>query len=376
VTSQGEKLHAHSNMAAQQQQQQQQPNRLATSLALFDRIIDSLSEEDVEEFAAAVERRLASKLGIDQDDCDEDHGHHHPHHERNRDLHREEQARQDAVVTEAIKALKEMVPLSAQAPDEEALGRMAPAEDPTGRFTGCTPQNSMHVDAFLFTDEDVDDLCEQKKMSRHYCAECGSRNVQPLNFISHSASRGQLEFVFGPDVLCRGRTQSQRTLEGKTIADIGSRLGAVLYVAWARTQAREIVGIERNPWFCDVQRRVLERLPQFAPRVRIVQDDVRTQAELLSTADVVVLNNVFEFFTDSAAQELELWRFIRSAVRKRGCRVVTIPSLAETAERFGPAVAASLGFATWVREVPLSYPEDSEGAAGDDLRDIHLYVVR
>lgn len=39
----------------------------------------------------------------------------------------------------------------------------------------------MHVDGFLFTEDDVDDLCDQGKLSRNYCVDCKSRNVKPLS---------------------------------------------------------------------------------------------------------------------------------------------------------------------------------------------------
>jgi hypothetical protein len=60
--------------------------------------------------------------------------------------------------------------------------------------------------------------------------------------------------------------------------------------------------------------------------------------ELLANADVVVLNNVFEFFAPGEKQET-LWKFIKSNVTKKGCKIVTIPSIQESlehAEVFSP----------------------------------------
>ncbi|CAH2328367.1 Hypothetical predicted protein [Pelobates cultripes] len=81
-------------------------------------------------------------------------------------------------------------------------------------------QPTLHVDAFLYDDETVDTLCNEGKMSRNYCLSCGSRHTAPIDFLSHSFSLLELKFLFQhvlPD------------LTGKTLIDVGSRLGAVLY---------------------------------------------------------------------------------------------------------------------------------------------------
>lgn len=38
----------------------------------------------------------------------------------------------------------------------------------------------IHVDAFLYDDDFVDSLCEEGKMSRSYCTECGSYKTASL----------------------------------------------------------------------------------------------------------------------------------------------------------------------------------------------------
>jgi predicted RNA methylase len=206
--------------------------------------------------------------------------------------------------------------------------------------------------------------------------------VARLDLISHSASRAQLEFVFGPAVLMRGAAAKDR-LRGATIVDVGSRLGAVLYVAYARTHAKEIVGIESSAYWCGVQRDIVEKkFPQLAQRVRVVEGDVRESAQLLARADVVILNNPFEYFvasggSGSADSELALWQFLRRSVSKRGAKLVTLPSLEETFARLGKTVADDLKLGQWVRHVAIDYPpaDQCEGDAGEDLRQLHLYVV-
>jgi hypothetical protein len=39
----------------------------------------------------------------------------------------------------------------------------------------------VHVDAFLYDDELYDELCDEGKLSRNYCVDCGSRNIRPLS---------------------------------------------------------------------------------------------------------------------------------------------------------------------------------------------------
>ena len=42
------------------------------------------------------------------------------------------------------------------------------------------PKNTIYVDAFLYDDERFDELCDDGKLSRNYCTNCGSHDVKPL----------------------------------------------------------------------------------------------------------------------------------------------------------------------------------------------------
>ena len=37
-----------------------------------------------------------------------------------------------------------------------------------------------HVDAFVYDDDDLDIACAQGKLSRSYCAKCGSKDIKDL----------------------------------------------------------------------------------------------------------------------------------------------------------------------------------------------------
>lgn len=51
----------------------------------------------------------------------------------------------------------------------------------TWQNSECKPENTLHVDSFLYDDDAIDDLVEEGKMSRAYCLDCGSHKTQPLS---------------------------------------------------------------------------------------------------------------------------------------------------------------------------------------------------
>ena len=42
-----------------------------------------------------------------------------------------------------------------------------------------------HVDAFVYDDDDLDIACTQGKLSRSYCAKCGSKDIKDLGEHGH-----------------------------------------------------------------------------------------------------------------------------------------------------------------------------------------------
>lgn len=49
----------------------------------------------------------------------------------------------------------------------------------------------IHVDAFLYDDDFVDSLCEEGKMSRSYCTECGSYKTASLGKCSFGNTKNK-----------------------------------------------------------------------------------------------------------------------------------------------------------------------------------------
>ncbi|KAM9645119.1 uncharacterized protein ACIGJ3_014225 isoform 3-T3 [Trichechus inunguis] len=154
------------------------------------------------------------------------------------------------------------------------------------------PEPTVHVDAFLYDEDFIDSLCEEGRMSRNYCMVCGSHQTAPLGFISHSFSLTELKFIYHhvlPD------------LSGKVLVDVGSRLGAVLYGGYLYSSALQLYGVEMNEDFCQLQEMVIKKY-QFTDRVKVLHADICTQGSLLQNADVVIMNNVFEYFLNEAEQ--------------------------------------------------------------------------
>ncbi|XP_037550889.1 uncharacterized protein zgc:109986 [Nematolebias whitei] len=242
--------------------------------------------------------------------------------------------------------LRPRLPLEAMFPSEAAAHqKMQQCARPT-----------VHVDSFLYSDEQVDALCEEGAMSRNYCLSCGSFRTAPLEFISHSFSATELQFLFQnllPD------------LSGRTVVDVGSRLGAVLYAGYLYSSASRLFGLELNEDFIRLQNDIVHKY-KFSDRVQVLHADVCTQEVLLSSTDVLIMNNVFEYFMESS-QQVRAWSFIMQTFRRRGSLLVTVPSLQESLSALQPG---------WVEELPVDYDvylgRDTDPEA---LRQIHLYRI-
>ncbi|KAM8914108.1 uncharacterized protein AB9W97_007888 isoform 1-T2 [Spinachia spinachia] len=151
---------------------------------------------------------------------------------------------------------------------------------------------TVHVDSFLYDEDQVDSLCEDGTMSRSYCLTCGSHRTAPLDFISHSFSILELRFLFEnvlPD------------LRGQLVVDVGSRLGAVLYGGHVFSSASKLIGLEINEEFVKLQNTILQKY-EMTDRVQVLHTDVLLQKVLLQNTDVLILNNVFEFFMEPSEQ--------------------------------------------------------------------------
>ncbi|XP_071792578.1 uncharacterized protein [Asterias amurensis] len=232
-----------------------------------------------------------------------------------------------------------------------------------GEFAALDPVTVVSVDKFLYEDDEaIDEMCDEGMLSRNYCLECGSHRSAPLNFISHSASSQQLKFIF---------QKALPDLNGKTVVDIGSRLGPVLYGAYFYSGASRIVGIEINPELCAIQEDMVKKF-SLRDRIQVINADVCTQATLLQEADVVVMHNVFEFFAPSETQ-ISIWKFLRETLKKKGCHLITLPSLAKSME----TLKLSMDLTSWVKQCPLEHITRwiREDEAREEVQQICLYEI-
>ncbi|XP_056112085.1 uncharacterized protein zgc:109986 [Rhinichthys klamathensis goyatoka] len=246
------------------------------------------------------------------------------------------------------------------------LEAMAPSETMAIQKTQQKPHPTVHVDAFLYDEETVDSLCEEGKMSRSYCLNCGSHRTAPLEFISHSFSIPELQFLFRnvlPD------------LTGKLVVDVGSRLGAVLFGGYLYSAASQLMGVEISSEFVKLQTMAVQKYG-FSDRIQVIHADIRSQAALVQNTDVLIMNNVFEFFMEPSDQ-MQAWLFINKNFRKKGALLVTVPGIQEALALLQDAVfLETLALSQWIEEVQLDYTVYLKNDTDpDSLKQIHLYIV-
>lgn len=90
----------------------------------------------------------------------------------------------DAKMSEIISFLRDALPLSALAPDETMT---IPKGD---HYEGYTEQNTLHVDEFLYTDEEAQELTDAGRLPQDYCGNCGSHDIKHLStYFNHFRAR-------------------------------------------------------------------------------------------------------------------------------------------------------------------------------------------
>ena len=240
-----------------------------------------------------------------------------------------------------------------------------------GQNSDCDPATTVVIDSFLYDDDDIDVLCDGNQFSRNYCRDCGSHNTAPLTLLSHSMSVIQMKYIF-KTVLPRLIPDFTST----TLVDIGSRLGAVLYGAYYFSKFNKIVGIEMNAELCHIQNAVIKKYA-LADRIETVCDDVCSVGELLTQADVILLNNTFEFFLQRDVQ-IRTWQNIRRSICKSGCILITVPSLEESV-CIGDEGQPILDLHSWIVPLNVNASEMKLDCSEDELEDlsnIHFYKVK
>ncbi|KAG5480888.1 hypothetical protein LSCM4_06457 [Leishmania orientalis] len=238
------------------------------------------------------------------------------------------------------------------------------------------------VDAFLYSEDDIEKLVKAKKVSREYCRRCGSTDVGLTEFITHSFSQDQLVYLscFLFPHLLDMVVASDETSRPLSIVDVGSRLGIVLWACafslqWGLLAPRrsvtagadagdaaadvQLVGVELDAAFVKISQGVLRRF--FAPRrwhapklnaplhsaaadsVSTALADISSNIQLLQSncfdaaaaavlgdSSLVVMHNVFEYFCATVVEHARCWLKLRRLVHRSGQLLVCSPALQET----------------------------------------------
>ncbi|KAF9918048.1 hypothetical protein BX616_010449 [Lobosporangium transversale] len=350
---------------------------------------------------AAIEERLQMLNKEYEEQDDSEHQHHagcsHDHNRQKEGSVARSTGSKIFKLNKIIQDLRERLPVNAESPNEQiTIPR-------SKEFEGFTEDNVVHVDGFLYTEDDVDELCDSGKLSRNYCPKCGSKDTKPLNFISHSASVVQLQFLF--QILLKDK------IKNKVVLDVGSRLGAVLYAGYLFTDAKKLIGVEMNDYFCKLQTEMVHK-HRLQDRIEIMHDNLLNRASLLQSADVIIMNNVFQFFCPVNVQR-ELWEFLYTNLRERkGTILITVPSLQDQLKDAGfalptkkpkskkrkvpakpPGVVTSASnaetdntepsvgnWSSWLREIDVrvtgeEFVEDIMEDELEELKLVHMYEV-
>lgn len=142
--------------------------------------------------------------------------------------------------------------------------------------------------------------------------------------------------------------------------------------AFYYSNSENIYGIEINEELYEIQKKMVSNY-NMGNRITVIHDDILNQNDLLSTFDVVILNNVFEFFMEIDKQ-IQIWRFLKSKLKK-GCFLITIPSTEETFM----TLEVYDEFSKWLQRIPVCQEEKNLLYEEEDeleFHDMYLYSVK
>ncbi|XP_076648703.1 uncharacterized protein LOC143356690 [Halictus rubicundus] len=215
-------------------------------------------------------------------------------------------------IKQIVLDIRDRVPFDSILPSENIV-------PPTvGENSDCDAMSTKHIDAFLYDNNEVDDLIQEGKLDNLYCGKCGSTNIKTYNIISHSMSVSNMVYVF---------CNILPPLDGKIVLDIGSRLGAVLYGAHIFSSAQKIIGVEMNKDLCTLQSVIIEKF-KMNDRIEIVNKKIEECPDIVQSSNIIIMNNPFEFYVPESVHT-EIWKFLKANIQK-GTILVTRPSIETT----------------------------------------------
>lgn len=218
-------------------------------------------------------------------------------------------------------------------------------------------QRVYSVDAFLYLEEDIDELVAEGKIAREYCQRCGSVEMALTDFITHSFNQDQLVYLICfllPFIISHSQETHQELMEKCAVVDVGSRLGIVLWASYFAakcgllpSEVHEVVGVEMDKKLFALQteigKKFCSRQIPLRPTsskgeatqylgCRVVESNCfeGNGKKELEMGQVIILHNVFEYFSSSPTEHMKCWDQVRQTVRRSGQMLICFPSLEET----------------------------------------------
>ncbi|KAL0486699.1 hypothetical protein AKO1_001629 [Acrasis kona] len=319
-------------------------SQLTVAKNKFTQLCENLNERDFEAFKGFL---------VDSLDLGCGHDHHHHHDEPTVD------SAKTSKLDRIIDHLRSSVNVYAEAPEENIV---YPKE---GKFDGYTNKNTIHVDGFLYSDDVLPEFQQSGAIPTSYCKDCNSKNISDLNFISHSFSTQDLDYVFSKHVLGR------YNLTDLTIMDVGSRLGAVLYYAHLFTSTKKLIGVEINPFFAKLQQTTLNKF-KMQNRVQIINEDFLTLSQTINECDILIMHNVFEWFCSQEEHKNVWYKLKNQVLTKKGLKLLCCPPIGQSLSDAG---IKDINIDDWVKVIPLT-SDDSVQIDAERQSDFCLYEIK
>jgi hypothetical protein len=184
-------------------------------------------------------------------------------------------------------------------------------------------EQTMTIDSWLVDDELLEDMENSGNIQKNYCFSCHSSfSIKEKDIITHSLSQRDIRVLL----------QMLPSTRNMSLVDVGSRLGSLLYSAYFFTDCKKIIGIEKNGFFCEMQNDFI-RKHNLSDRILICEGDVRNFLNVLCTADILIFNNVFEFFNNKLEMK-DIWtKILTDVCRHPGKLLLCTPPLDIVFER-------------------------------------------
>ena len=101
-------------------------------------------------------------------------------------------------------------------------------------------------------------------------------------------------------------------------------------------------------------------------RIEVICGDVRSHAALIASADVIVMNNVFDFFLPAEIQR-EIWLNLRQLF-KPGALLLTNPCIENTLTQLGIQING------WLQKLPNNNNSNCEQSSEMDLTQLYQVI--